>query len=158
MSQKRNTIIVGLASISIFAGFTLYTNYYDHTRNINSAAARTLAQAPAPTSDLAASLVMQDTTRNTLPVPALVMSKPDHTPTRQEEQAPQTPLVTITANPPVQPETVLPPALHSQTGEQPSTAPNTVQNDPPQITQPAAPGTPAAPAPAKKKTTTTRAS
>lgn len=151
MSKKTHLIIAGLASMTLFAGFTAYVDYFDQTRN------KTIAGISTETS-------LQHISTDVIPPaqnPFLYSKTSVHandTPPLQEQ--PQTlaqadPAPGQPAPPPAPPETTPLPNLPSiQTVPQPADA----SNNAPQVNPPAqAPVTPT-PAPVKNKTTTTRAS
>ena len=154
MSNKRHKIIVGLASVALFAGFTTYTDYYD-TRN-NSAVIST------ETANLQNSSALNFTAPQNLALSQLYPAPIFETPSLQQ-QVYQSQAAATTDSPPEQPiqqpEALpvpnLPPAA---TAKQPASTPSTQQSIPPQTNPPVQAETPAAPAPVKQKTTTTRAS
>lgn len=156
MSKKRHLIIAGLASMTLFAGFTTYADYYDQVKNNNIAGFSTEAafpqssaelNSPAPQNTLLFSKVFPGKVAETLPLQ-------EQPPAAAKDPAPGQP-----APQAAQPETIpLPNLPPVQADPQPAVAPDTPSGNLPQVNQPVQDPIPPAPAPAKKKTTTTRAS
>jgi hypothetical protein len=155
MSKKRHLIIAGLASMTLFAGFTTYADYYDHVKKTNIAGFSNKTASPqisaeAPQNTLLFSKASLEKVTEILPLQEQPQAVANADPA-PERPAPQ----------PVQPATIpLPNVSPAQAAPLPVDAPSAPPNNSPQVTQPAQdPITPApAPAPAKQKTTTTRAS
>ena len=140
LKKTRTNIIVGLTSMALFAGFAGYTTHYDLTKN-------RLTQNSAPIA-----MISQEE-QPILPKTELVVVK-------AEQQPPRTSVSSAVPVSPAAPVVeTMPPVTVS-----PAAAPQPAAIQPPLTASPAAPNviamadTTETPAPAKKKTTKTRAS